>query len=227
MNIIDLTSNEKLEEIISNKNSNKLNILFFHTRNNVTCRTCKNNLERLSNQYENILVLCLEVEIFKSSRYFNNIKEIPTIHFYTKNYCLGTLSSPNLNEIEDAIQKAMIWIKKNFYAGNDKVQNVLQNQLLNEKINPNDLQNNMQNRYNNLNNNDTYYPSFQQMQYLFHIFTTLQKMGVLTIPEVNKSDPLIIDKEQVKDSETIVLPSGEKLILLENGTYGLLKNENN
>ena len=70
-------------------------------------------------------------------------------------------------------------------------------------------------------------PTLEQMQYYLKIFTMMQQMGILNTNTLNnlpmqdavpKSQPNTADPDS-----TIVLPSGDKIIPLPNGKYGLIK----
>lgn len=66
---------------------------------------------------------------------------------------------------------------------------------------------------------DNALPTLQQMQQMFQIFQMMQQMGVL-----NTSAPTpIIPTSEPESKNTIVLPSGDKIIPLGNGKYGLIK----
>lgn len=60
-------------------------------------------------------------------------------------------------------------------------------------------------------------PTLQQMQYMFEIFKSLQKMGVLdtAYPSPAETDGVDIDK-------AITLPDGRKIVPLGNDRYGLI-----
>lgn len=61
-------------------------------------------------------------------------------------------------------------------------------------------------------------PTLQQMQQMFQIFQMMQQMGVLNT-QAAAPEPI---KETTTDN-TLVLPTGEKLIPLGNGKFGLIK----
>lgn len=63
-------------------------------------------------------------------------------------------------------------------------------------------------------------PTLQQMQYMFEIFKSLQKMGVLdtTYPSPPETEGVDIDK-------AITLPDGRKIVPLGNDRYGLIEKE--
>ena len=95
-------------------------------------------------------------------------------------------------------------------------------------------------------------PTFQQMQHMFQIFLMMQQMGVLNIPSTNSTtgvgstNPTTIDTHKVplntlntlntqapnqdslvvtntEQENIITLPTGEKIISLGNGKFGLIK----
>lgn len=78
--------------------------------------------------------------------------------------------------------------------------------------------------------NNNLLPTFEQMQQMFKIFQMMQKMGILNTDNQNTADiqnsmaTMMMNKPATPEMEnTIVLPSGDKIIPLPNGTYGLVK----
>ena len=70
-------------------------------------------------------------------------------------------------------------------------------------------------------------PTFQQMQQMFQIWETMNQMGILKttvppkpVPSQNNSYVAQTVKEE------ITLPSGDKIIPLGDGKYGLIKKSN-
>lgn len=70
--------------------------------------------------------------------------------------------------------------------------------------------------------NNELVPTLQQMQYMFKIFTMMQQMGILDVP-IKNSDEISDDSDDTSQT-TIILKNGDKLIKLNDGRYGLIKN---
>ncbi|AYV85281.1 MAG: hypothetical protein Satyrvirus9_7 [Satyrvirus sp.] len=78
-------------------------------------------------------------------------------------------------------------------------------------------------------------PTFQQMQQMFQIFQMMQQMGILNTSNqpvqpvqpvansINSTDPGNLNKNILQSENEIILPSGDKIIPLSNGKYGLVK----
>ena len=70
-------------------------------------------------------------------------------------------------------------------------------------------------------------PTFHQMQQMFQIWETMNQMGILKTTVPPKSVPIQSNSyvgKTVKDE--ITLPSGDKIIPLGDGKYGLIKKSN-
>ena len=63
-------------------------------------------------------------------------------------------------------------------------------------------------------------PSIQQMQYMFKLFRTLQKMGVL----ITDDDEMSTSVNKKSTDEAIVLSNGDRIVPLGDGKYGLIQN---
>ena len=67
-------------------------------------------------------------------------------------------------------------------------------------------------------------PSIYQMEYMFKIFKTMQKMGVLLTDtdDITPTDP-DASHASIKPEESIVMKNGDEIVPLGNGKYGLVR----
>jgi hypothetical protein len=104
---------------------------------------------------------------------------------------------------------------------NNQMMNNQMNKMANPMIAPNPSTNVAQMATMMMPTDSDYVPTFKQMQNMFQIFQTLQKMGVISVPVINE------DAKEEETKNPIVLPTGEKLVPLGGGKYGLIKNKKN
>lgn len=217
---IDLNKFEGSSEYIDNiKRTPQFDIYFFNNRLCTSFETEATEINKiLANIYNGISESYIEqmINVDTVKKQILDLAKAQDIPYYEK-----LLQNPNLlqsitnSNIFKSHQNQSKILKKNdqnLYNSVDLTSHQLNNNLQPTAIN-------ILNSQSSLLNNELV-PTLQQMQYMFKIFKMMQQMGILEIPVKNNT---ILDSE-VDDQNPILLKNGDKLIKLNDGRYGLIKN---
>lgn len=102
MKIESITNNKELNRALE---ENKMVVVDYSAKWCGPCNIIYPFYEGLSNKYEEVLFLKVDVEEAKELSKSQKIKCIPTFHFYKNNELIDTIEGANKESIEGVIEK--------------------------------------------------------------------------------------------------------------------------
>ena len=212
-NLVKVTNGQQLSTIIEAAND-KVVILFFYTQKKTNeCRRALPLFEKAA-QMHPLSYFCIvdmdNFEVDSNNRYTNNVVSMPKYECYHRGVSIGVFT----DNIENGVCLAEQYATK---INNMRNMNPIQMRPVAEYppvyTNPAMvMQQQPMMPPQQLPPNTLLMPTAQQLQQWFQIFQMMQQMGMLNMNA----------KPEAPD-ETTILPSGDKIIPLGNGKYGLIK----
>jgi len=239
-NIITINDEKTFDAYLNNQG--KLIVIYYFDKTVGVCKQMLNELQKIGQLNPLSFFLIIALGDYQGQPKMYNGQTPPYFIFYLNGNILSNTSINNANVLADMVrtgqQRAMMALN--------------QAQQQNKMINNNN--NNYQQPYNNGNNFNYQQPNmpqqqqpvnnytqqmmiqqmntaglavpqFAQMQQMFIIFTNLQKMGVIPIPQVvgtmlmnNEISPVEVEKNEPR-----TLPDGSVLIPIEGGKFMIIE----
>lgn len=209
-NLVKVTNGQQLSTIIEAAND-KVVILFFYTQKKNECRRALPAFEKAAQMHSLSYFCVVDMDNLEAdNRYTNNVVSMPKFECYHRGVSIGifidniengvcvaeqyAMKLNNMRNINPAQMRPVAEYPPPVYANP---------QMITPQLIPSQQQ---------LPPNTLLMPNAQQLHQWFQIFQMMQQMGMLNM-----------DAKPEAPDNTTILPSGDKIIPLGNGKYGLIK----
>jgi len=240
-NFAIIKDQQQLAKLFENTVDKLISVLFY-TKNNPQCRVARQHFERCATNNIISSFCIIDTDNYDGDRrIIDSIANMPHIDFYFQTKKIGSYSGSDQKSIDDCVQAGQRYVMteintKNNLSHMNQTQMYGQQQQMQSQMFPQQYpvqhqpqmfqpptMTSSQMMNPQMKSGNMELPTMEQLQYIWKLFQMMQNMNILNM----NAQPVTPEQAMPQKIEgEVVLPSGDKLIPLSDGKYGLIKKSN-